>query len=40
LGVPEDVAAIAADYNGYGLPVAVFAVAPFAPPFAGPVATC
>jgi hypothetical protein len=40
LGLPEDVAAIAADYNGYGLPVAVFALPPFAPPFAGPVATC
>jgi hypothetical protein len=40
LRLPEDVAAIAADYNGYGLPVAVFAVPPFAPPFAGPTATC
>lgn len=40
LGLPEDVAAIAADYNSYGLPVAVFAVPPFAPPFAVPAATC
>ena len=36
LGLPEDVAAIAADYNGYGLPVAVFTMPPFVPPFAGP----
>jgi hypothetical protein len=40
LHLPEDVAAIAADYNGYGLPVAVFALSPFAPPFAGPTGTC
>jgi hypothetical protein len=40
LGLPEDVAAIAADYNGYGLPVAVFTLPPFAAPFAGPTATC
>ena len=38
--LPDDVAAIAADYNDYGLPVAVFAVPPFAPPFDGPTATC
>jgi hypothetical protein len=40
LGLPEDVAAIAADYNDYGLPVAVFTLPPSAPPFAGPTSTC
>jgi hypothetical protein len=39
-GLPDDVAAIAADYNSYGLPVAVFTLPPFAPPFAGPKSTC
>jgi hypothetical protein len=40
LGVPHDVATLAGDYISYGLPVAVFALPPFAPPIAGPDATC
>jgi hypothetical protein len=40
LDLPSDVADLAAQYNALGLPVAVFTVAPFAPPFVGPTATC
>ena len=40
LDVPHDVAQIAADYSAYGLPVAVFAMPPFAPPIAAPNASC
>ncbi|MEP7203422.1 MAG: hypothetical protein ABI894_12480 [Ilumatobacteraceae bacterium] len=40
LAIPHDVAVIAADYNDYGLPVAVFALPPFALPVAGPAASC
>lgn len=39
-GVPPDVAKIAADYGSFGLPVAVFALPPFAPALDAPQSTC
>jgi hypothetical protein len=40
LDLPHDVELTAADYNAYGLPVAVFTLPTFAPPFTTPPATC